>query len=195
MRLVLSGLALSLSILVPGADGVPAAAAEADAWARIEEARARLSTARLEAEFVQTYLPAGFSSGERETGRIYLDLPDCLRWDYEIPYDKTFLLCGDTFWAWNAGEASGRRQQLAPEDQLGLDLLRLGSGRLRERYRAEIAAGSGETTRVSLTPLRPGDLEAGLVIEAATGLLRELSYRDAEGNLTRFELTGYASGR
>ena len=191
MRLAWSALALSLLLPGLGLGASPGAAAEPDAWGWIERARARLAAAPLEADFEQTYLPAGFSSGERETGRIGLDLPECLRWDYATPYAKTFLLCGDTFWAWNEGEASGRRQQLAAEDQLGLDLLRLGAERLRERYRAEMEDNSGEMIRLRLAPLQEGDLEAGLRIETATGLLRELSYRDAEGNLTRFELTGY----
>ncbi len=77
------------------------AAAQKDSWAVLSGVRQSLVEAGpTEASFTQTYIPAGFSSGEKETGRMSLSLPDCLRWDYQDPYPKGFLLCGEVVHTW-----------------------------------------------------------------------------------------------
>ncbi len=185
-------LAPAVSLAIAGIVAGAGTAAAADAWADLERARAALAAAPRIADFVQTYQPAGFTSGERETGRLFLDLPRCLRWDYEIPYPKSFLLCESTVWTWNQGEEAGRRFPVDPGEERGLDLLRLGIEELRQRYRAARGAGGG--LEIELTPL---DGSAGQVVRAtftldpATGRPAALAWEDPEGNRTRFELSGY----
>ncbi|MFQ5948710.1 MAG: outer membrane lipoprotein carrier protein LolA [Acidimicrobiia bacterium] len=191
--LVRAVLALALLGAAPSAATEKAPAEPPEAWRYLRQVRHRLAQQPQSADFVQTYLPAGFSSGERETGRLALALPDCLRWDYETPYPKSFLLCGKTVYSWNEGETSGRRQRIHAREERGLDLLRLGVEKLQEHYEATLeTAGDGEI-EVILTPLdRAIDIaDARFRIDPAPALLVGLSYHDVEGNLTRFEISRY----
>lgn len=173
------------------ASGLIAAPAAADGWAALRELRGRLEAQPQTADFRQEYLPAGFTSGDSETGRLTLALPGCLRWDYDEPFPKSYLLCEKTVWTWNPGETSGRRFEVDPEEDRGLDLLRLGVERLAERYTAELVKTPGEATEVRLEPTRPATeiAAATLTLAAADGSLAELAYRDIEGNTTRFEFS------
>ena len=176
-------IALGLLLALP-------AAAE-DGWAALRELRARLEAQPRVAEFRQEYLPAGFTTGDSETGRLTLALPGCLRWDYDEPFAKSYLLCRETVWTWNPGESSGRTFQVDPEADRGLDLLRLGVERLAERYTAELVEAPGAATAVRLEPLgRATEIaSAWLKLAESGGSLAELSYDDVEGNTTRFEFS------
>jgi hypothetical protein len=172
----------------------PAATAAQDAWGLLEETRAALAAdAPLAADFVQTYLPAGFSSGERESGRLALAVPDCLRWDYALPYPKAFLVCDGRVHAWSPEDKSGRAHELDREQQPGLDLLLLPVADLRRRYQATAATAPEGGVRVTLTPLRPrAELrQAALVLDPRSRRIVEIEFRDREGNFTRFALSGY----
>ena len=179
-----------LGILAAAAVG-PAVAA--DGWSVLRDLRARLEAAPQIAEFEQEFLPAGFASGDRETGRLTLGLPECLRWDYDEPFAKSYLLCASTVWTWNPGESSGRTFFVEPDEERGLDLLRLGVERLAESYSAELVDGPPETVAVRLLPLGAVNeiSEATLTVADGDGRLRELSYRDVEGNTTRFAFSGH----
>ena len=102
------------------------------------------------ATFTQTYIPAGFSSGDSEAGRLALALPDCLRWDYQNPYPKGFLLCGGVAHAWNPADKTGRRYRVDRKNEPGLDLLLLGVDDLKKRYNATGRALDGG--RIAVDP-------------------------------------------
>jgi outer membrane lipoprotein-sorting protein len=178
--------------------GTPAFAAESpDPWAVLDTARESLASAGAQrAEFVQTFVPAGFSSGEEESGRVALNLPECLRWDYDEPFPKSFLICGDEVWSWNPEDRRGQRGSVDRESQPGLDLLLLPLEDLSGRYEAEVVGTEAGRVTVELLPTsRLADLteltEATLVVDTEADRLVELAYRDREGNRTRFVLSGY----
>src|SRR5689334_7912082 len=107
------GLLAGLLALVPPTAPLAAAERSPSAWSLIEAVRASLAAVgRLQADFTQTYTPAGFATGETESGRLALALPDCLRWDYTGAEAKSFLLCGRDAYSWNAGDAEGRHQRV-----------------------------------------------------------------------------------
>ncbi len=174
------------------------AAPSPDAWDTLRAVRADLAEAgALEATFTQTYVPAGFNSGEKETGKLALALPDCLRWDYQDPYPKSFLLCGGTAFAWNPKDKTGRRYAVDRKTEPGLDLLLLGVDDLKTRYKAAARPLAGARIEVSLSPkskISPIK-DALLIVEpSASGgdrRLVQVSYRDSEGNQTRFDLASY----
>lgn len=185
---------LPLTALVTLLAVVPAAADD-DAWAALAELRQRLeSGSPLAAEFEQTFLAAGFDSGDSEKGGAFIDLPACLRWDYRGDFPNSFLLCGNLAHAWNEGETSGRRQFLAAGEEPGLDLLRLEVDELAQRYRARIVERTAEVTAVELVA---EDGSAGQVRRATLRFApgeagpRSLSYEDVEGNRTRFDFGPY----
>lgn len=183
---------------------LPATATTADEWSHLRSLRDRMqSGGGVEVvDFVQTFVPAGFTTGERESGRMALSLPHCMRWDYATPYDKSFLVCGERAWFWNGGETSGRRFTVDPDNEPGLDLLRLDIEILAERYSADVAreeedfveltiqpaaAPAGEASAVAAHPIR----DATITLDPRAGRLTSVTYRDAEGNTTRFELSGH----
>lgn len=177
------------------AAGAAAAPAPADPWALVQALRSALADdAPLQANFEQTFVPAGFSSGETERGNFSLALPDCLRWDYEEPYPKSFLICGQDAYSWNRGELSGHYQEVAAQDEPGLDLLLLPTAELRRRYQAAVKTGAGGAPEIWLTPIvktATTPLSATLQLDGGGKRLLGLAYADSEGNRTRFVLSNY----
>jgi outer membrane lipoprotein-sorting protein len=172
----------------------PCLADEADPWATLAGVRQSLVEAGpTGAGFTQTYVPAGFSSGEKETGKLALALPDCLRWDYQQPYPKSFLLCGGIVHAWNPEDKTGQRYRVDRKNEPGLDLLLLGVDDLKNRYTAAAKALAGSKVEISLTPKEKLTelADATLTVDTATKRLAAVSYHDREGNLTRFEIAAY----
>jgi outer membrane lipoprotein-sorting protein len=170
------------------------ASAQNDAWTVLSGVRQSLVEAGpTEASFTQTYIPAGFSSGEKETGRMSLSLPDCLRWDYQDPYPKSFLLCGGLAHAWNTEDKTGRRYRVDRRNEPGLDLLLLGLDDLRTRYLATMKSVESGRIEISLSPKeKMAELaDAALTVDPAKQRLVAVAYHDREGNLTRFEIKDY----
>ena len=195
MRRLSARLTASLCALLAaaGVSPVPGAESAPDPWQTLQDLRAALIAAGpTEAEFVQTYVPAGFTTGEEERGRLALALPDCLRWDYAEPYPKSFLLCGNEAFYWNPEDGAGRRYSIEREKEPGLDLLLLGVEELRRRYDATAETGDGRVAVVLSPRQELADLAgARLVVDAGTRRLVEVSYTDREGGRSRFVLTGH----
>lgn len=181
-------------LALPAFAAAQAPAAPPDPWTVLQEVRRSLvAGGPTAAEFVQVYIPAGFTSGESETGRLALALPDCLRWDYQNPYPKSFLLCGNTAHAWNAEDKTGRRYVVDRQKEPGLDLLLLGVDDLKNRYRATAKADPDGRIEVALAPKEKlAELaDANLVVDPSREHLVGVSYHDREGNLTRFDIKSY----
>ncbi|HTG33306.1 MAG TPA: outer membrane lipoprotein carrier protein LolA [Thermoanaerobaculia bacterium] len=174
---------------------VGAAAQDADPWMTLKNVRQSLVDAGpTGANFVQTFTAAGFSSGDQESGRLALSLPDCMRWDYTTPFPKSFLLCGGTVHAWNEGDQTGHRYRVDRKKEPGLDLLLLGVDELKSRYQATARAVADSKVEIALIPKKKDIAEltdATLTVDPASRRVVAVAYHDREGNLTRFEITGY----
>jgi outer membrane lipoprotein-sorting protein len=172
------------------------AAQEVDPWASLKTVRQSLVEAGpTGASFVQTYIPAGFTSGEKENGKLALALPDCLRWDYTAPYPKSFLICGGVLYAWNEEDKTGRRYRVDRKKEPGLDLLLLGVDELKDRYKATGKTVEGGRVEIALSPKDKGKTseltDATLTVDPSTKRVTGIAYHDREGNQTRFEIAGY----
>ncbi|MEO8277061.1 MAG: outer membrane lipoprotein carrier protein LolA [Thermoanaerobaculia bacterium] len=166
-----------------------------DAWQALTRMRLDLGAAgTLAANFTQTFVPAGFSTGDEESGRVALDLPDCLRWDYASPYPKSYLLCGSELHTWVTGEPQGERAHVEAREEAGLDLLLLPVDRLKERYTAAAKAETGGRIAVELVPNAAPSriLEATLIFDRSTERPTSLAYRDRDGNRTDFRFAAFA---
>jgi outer membrane lipoprotein-sorting protein len=171
-----------------------AAASASDPWSWLTRVRRSLVEAGpTTASFSQTYVPAGFTTGEKESGSLSLHLPDCLRWDYQDPYPKGFLLCGEMVQAWNPEDHTGRRYRIDRKNEPGLDLLLLGVDDLKARYNAVTRSSPNGQIEIALSPKgKAGELsDAALAVDPATLRVVQVSYHDREGNLTRFQLADY----
>lgn len=170
--------------------------ADDDPWAALRAVRETLTAdSPLAANFLQTYVPAGFSSGEQENGRLFLALPDCLRWDYEDPYPRSYLLCDRTVWAWSPDEPLGDRFEQVSREEAGLDFLLLSADRLAERYTVDSTLAPEGEVVLTLEPLEPEApfQSATIRLDPETKRPLEIAYTDREGNETRFELTLFRS--
>lgn len=186
--------ALRVTLALGLTAGFAAALDTPDPWTSLDRVRGRMSAAgALRADFVQTYLPAGFTAGDAESGRVALALPDCLRWDYLEPYPKSFLICGARAHSWVEGEPRGQRTTIAARHEMGLDLLLLPLAELRGRYRATAQTSSLGGLEIALEPLDPASplVAVQLAFDAGEERLISLEYRDREGNVTSFRFTGY----
>jgi outer membrane lipoprotein carrier protein len=189
-----------LSLLTPWtlallALALPAAAQDVDPWTVLKTVRQSLVEAGpTGASFTQTFTAAGFSSADKESGRLALSLPDCMRWDYTNPFPKSFLLCGGTVHAWNEGDQSGRRYRVDRKNEPGLDLILLGLDELKARYQATAKTVADGKVEISLLPKKKESAEltdATLTVDPESKRVVAVGYHDREGNLTRFEITGY----
>lgn len=185
---------LLLRLLVAPEPAVAADDEGVDPWHWLQSVRETLAAAPTSATFIQVFRPAGFSSGDRESGMLYLALPDCVRWDYQLPFAKSFLLCSDTVYMWNSGETTGRKHELRVSDQPGLDLMTLQVELLRDRYDAVVAASGPEQVELTLSPKAPDSelSSASVVIDPVSNRPTVIQYLDRQGNLTRFELADYS---
>jgi len=181
----------SLLASIPGA----AIAGQPDAWDVLDRLRSEMTAnSPIAADFSQTFTPAGFSSGDTETGVLSMKLPACARWDYGGPFPKSYLLCGQFAYSWNPDETSGRRFEISPDEQEGLDLLRLNVDDLRRQYNATTET-TAEGFEIRLSPV--GTVvtisEATLTLTDDHRRLVSLAFHDSEGNRTLFELGEYRS--
>ncbi len=145
------------------------------------------------AAFTQIYTPAGFATSRRETGEVWIQAPQRLRFDYAAPDRKTYT--------YDAGE--GRflspedRQltirKLTPDEQARLPLVFLGKPEdLAARYEIQKDASGA----VLLKPRSAdSDLAWLRLVIAAGGMVEDLSYEDTAGNRSEFRFEGWkASG-
>jgi hypothetical protein len=176
----------------PGA--APGSRAAIEPWQALERLRGELAHAgTLGTEFTQSYVPAGFESGDTETGTVALGLPDCLRWDYRQPYAKSFLVCGAHAWSWVEGEPRGQRVAIDADRELGLDLLLLSSAELARRYRVSSSATPDGGVELTFEPIDPDSelLVANLFVDAGGGRPVALEWRDREGSVTSFRFRAW----
>ncbi len=173
---------------------LPSAARAVSPWELLENLRENLQrSGPVTGKFKQTYIPAGFEDGDQESGFLSIWLPDCLRWNYEQPQAKSFLLCDDEVYFWNENESGGRHYRIEPEQEPGLDLLLVEVARLKERYvagNAKLDDGTYEIT-LALPPDAERPFSARIRLEPVSMRVVGMEYTDEEGNLTRFEISDY----
>lgn len=163
-------------------------------WTLLEGLRDGMqSSGPMTSRFVQTYVPAGFSDGDTESGHLSMWLPDCLRWNYEEPQSKNFLVCQGEVYYWSEDEPGGRHYEIDPEEEAGLDLLLVPVSTLRQRYVASTEKQDDGSLVIALAtpPAKGGSFSARIRLDESKTRVAGLEYTDHEGNLTRFQLTDY----
>jgi hypothetical protein len=189
-RLRASAALLLVAALAAGAR----AADDEGAWRHLERLRGELAAAGpLAAEFTQSYVPAGFESGDSESGTLAARLPDCLRWDYAPPEAKSFLVCGARAWSWVPGEPRGQRIAIDAAGERGLDLLLLPAAELARRYRASAHPTGDGGVELAFEPRASGSelLAANLTLEPGGSRPAALDWRDREGNVSSFRFRSW----
>jgi outer membrane lipoprotein-sorting protein len=140
------------------------------------------------ASFTHLYTPAGFSTSKRETGTIWIQKPERLRFDYLAPEKKTFTYDSGEGRLYSPDDGQLTVQKLSSQDRARLPILFLTdpTGLLRDyEVTAEPAGEAG--TRLLLQPRtsRPELAWLRVTIDR-DGAVPELSYEDSSGNHTEF---------
>ncbi len=141
--------------------------------------------------FTQIYTPAGFASAKRESGTVFVQAPQRLRFDYAAPEEKVFTYDAGEGRFFSPEDKQLTIRKLSEDEQARLPLVFLSKPEdLAARY--EIARdGSGA---VLLKPRAPGsDLAWVKVAVAPSGMVDGLSYEDSAGNRTEFRFDGWKS--
>lgn len=178
-------LALLLFLLLPGPD--PGTVLDA-------VRKAYTSAPSFTADFVQTYAPAGFDAAAPETGRVTLQAPDRIRFDYDGPEGKLFTFDGTAARQYVAADRQMIVRALVPADRERLPLLFFESaGSVLERYEAAAASENG-LAEVTLTPKGGGEPARILLTVAPSGDVKRLVVTDTAGNRTTFTFSRKTAG-
>jgi outer membrane lipoprotein carrier protein len=172
------------------------AAAPVDARAVLANIRkAYSSSPSVSCTFVQTYAPAGFAETAPETGRLILQAPDRVRFDYDGPEGKVFTFDGKAARQYVAADRQLVLRTLRPEERARLPLLFFESPEeLLARYAARAAPMDTGLVELTLTPRAGADPKSLTLLAAATGDVKRLILVDAAGNRTAFTFTQKMSG-
>ena len=163
----------------------------------LSKIRAAYATAgSVSCTFVQTYAPAGFAETAPETGKLVLQAPDRVRFDYDGPEGKVFTFDGTAGRQYVAADRQLVVKRLAPGDRERLPIVFLESTEaLLARYDAAETPGENGLVEVVLAPKKPGALKSlSLLALASTGEVKRLVLVDSAGNRTTFTLTQKISG-
>ena len=190
-------LPLLLSFSFSFAFAFEARPAQPAAEAALSKIRAAYATpGSVTCTFVQTYAPAGFTETAPETGKLLLQAPDRVRFDYDGPEGKVFTFDGTAGRQYVAADRQMVVRHLAPGDRERLPIVFLEStDALLARYDAAEVPRENGLAEVTLTPKRPGALKsATLLAVAATGEVKRLALVDSAGNRTTFTFTQKIGG-
>jgi outer membrane lipoprotein carrier protein len=175
----------------PAATPTPPAVASLDARTVLASVRAAYSSSpSVNCTFVQTYAPAGFAETAPETGRLVLQAPDRVRFDYDGPEGKVFTFDGKAGRQYVAADRQLVVRTLSPAEIARLPLVFLEStDALLARYAVRAAARDAGLTELTLTPRAGGDPKSVTLLAAASGEVKRLILVDAAGNRTTFTFT------
>lgn len=201
LRVILSAAAgvLASALTFAQAASTPAppaagSALSADASSAFSRAAARYSDGSGHAcPFVQIYTPAGFTTAKRESGTLWIQAPQRLRFDYEAPEKKAFTYDAGEGRLFTPEDKQLTIQKLTPEDRARLPIVFLSDPvELAREYAISSDAGEAGVTRLLLKPRSPRRELAWLRVSVARdGSVPELSYEDASGNRTEFRFDGW----
>ena len=180
----------------PAATPLPSAPALIDAPSVLASIRkAYSSSPSVNCTFVQTYAPAGFAETAPETGRLILQAPDRVRFDYDGPEGKVFTFDGKAGRQYVAADRLLVGRTLMPEERARLPLVFLESTEaLLARYAARAVPTDTGLVELTLTPRTGADPKSITLLAAAAGDVKRLILVDAAGNRTAFTFTQKMSG-
>ncbi len=177
------------------------AAARGDEAADVHALLARVQKAYTAREsfsltFVQSYAPAGFPDTTPETGKLVLQAPDSIRFDYDGSDGKVFTFDGRAGRQYVAADKQMVVRTLAPEERERLPLLFLESPDLvLGRYAAALSPAAEGLSELTLTPRSGGDPKKLSLAVTREGDVKRLVILDGQGNRTTFTFTRKEPGK
>ncbi len=145
----------------------------------------------LKADFTETY--EGLGMKRTESGTLFLRKPGRMKWDYDSPPGKMFLLDGKFAWFYTRGDAQVQRLPAKELSDLRSPLrFLLGHTELEKELNDLMLAG-GPSNEFTLTGTPKGEEDRvrriALTVTPA-GAITAISIEEMDGALTRFSFTG-----
>jgi outer membrane lipoprotein carrier protein len=126
----------------------------------VHAVEARYSRARtLQAKFYERYRASG-QPGQSESGIVYFSKPGRMRWEYESPSTKLFLVDGANVWFYVPADRTASRAKLKESDDWRTPLALLTGKVHLDRLcgMIELIASSGSTIAPADGPLDPRNI-------------------------------------
>jgi chaperone LolA len=168
------------------------AADSSDALALLTRTAAAFRTGSANSSgFTQIYTPAGFSTARRESGTVWVQAPESLRFDYAAPDAKVFTYDAGEGRFYSPEDRQLTIHKLTPDEKVRLPIVFLEKpDELARRY----AIATDSSGQIVLTPRSSDSDLAWLKLKIApNGMVEALSYQDTSGNLTEFRFDGWKS--
>lgn len=145
------------------------------------------------ASFTQSYTPAGFAAARRESGTVWIQAPQRLRFDYEAPEKKIFTYDGGEGRLLTPADRQLTIRKLSAEERARLPIVFLSDpAELDRQYAITAEAGESGGSRLLLTPRSPRpDLAWLRVTVAPDGSLNSLAYEDSSGSRSEFRFESW----
>lgn len=167
--------------------------ADASPWPLFERMRQKLvHSGVLGAEFRQVWYAAGSASSpsEQERGRLLLWLPHCVRFVYETPLDRHFLIEPERIRSWTEESWTGEVFEISESSEPLAALWFAPVSELRQKFEGRLRG-----TRPARLVLRPDESSGRfLTIEVELGadlLPQQISWTDREANRTELRLESW----
>jgi outer membrane lipoprotein carrier protein len=148
-----------------------------------------------QANFEQFYYSATVSTPLHEKGRLYFRQPNLMKWEYQDPEEKVFLIKDGFFWDYNKEEKQIIKYDLSRGEQ-NSEVISLLSGQvvLLDNYSVEFNPFPTENPKTIQIKLTPKDEEFAdtfllLEIDEKTWFIQKLISFDWAGNKTEFHFS------
>lgn len=157
----------------------------------LEKKLAALRT--LQADFEQAYFPASIATPLEEKGRLFIERPERMRWEYLEPEPKIYLYKEGLSLAYFPEDKQLFRYSPMPEEENSpIMSLLAGRSRIEDEYLVEPGDESGSGSDqglhgVRLIPRAEGEFSRILLrIDKKTWLISEAEFTDLAGNRQAF---------
>lgn len=135
-------------------------------------------------DFTQIYTPSGFTTARRESGTVWIQSPEKLRFDYLAPEKKVFTYDGVEGRFFSPEDKQLTVRKLSAEEKAKLPIVSLAKPEeLVKRYEITREASGSLLLKPRATD---ADLAWLRLSIGEAGTLDSLSYEDASGNRTEF---------
>ena len=143
------------------------------------------------AAFTQIYTPAGFATSKRESGRVWIQAPQRLRFDYAAPDAKIYTYDAGEGRFFSPEDKQLAVRKLSADERARLPLVFLERPEdLSARYEISVDPAGA----VLLKPrAADSDLAWLKLVVNASGMVDNLSYEDTAGNRSEFRFEGWKS--
>jgi outer membrane lipoprotein carrier protein len=184
--------ALIFGSMIAAAASVFISAAQVSVQDIVIKAEKTLSSLQsFQADFEQTFYATTVSKPLKEKGRVYMNKPDLMRWEYKDPEEKVIVFKEGILLSYMPEDNQLFRQKLAKE-QYETEILAFlaGKGHLAEKYLIESSPfprEGGDVSQLKLIPREEGEYTSILLeIDKKTWLIKKAIFFDWAGNKNEF---------